>query len=171
MNPKSPAPLIAALAAIGGLVLVALSVVLDDTRTPVPTATAPAPGAAGADGAAHDHASHDHSALLVLQPGPTAPTLDFDLVPDSMAGVNLHIRTTNFRFAPENVNADHRPGEGHAHVYVNGEKRARLYGPWYHLSPLPKGEVAVRVTLNANSHDPLAVGDKPLDLTKVLRID
>ncbi|WP_369682774.1 hypothetical protein [Roseovarius sp. M141] len=49
------------------------------------------------------------------------------------------------------------PGEGHAHVYVNGEKLGRLYGAWMHLPRLPPGEVIVLVTLNSNTHGPLAV--------------
>lgn len=169
MMARGPAPLLVALAAIGGLLLLALSVVLRDSPLPRPVPVQ----ATATDGgsAAHDHASHDHSALLALPPGPDAPRLDFDLLPDGLSGWNLRLRTANFRFAPENVNRDHVPGEGHAHVYVNGEKRARLYGPWFHLGPLPKGAVTVRVTLNANSHDPLAVGDAPLAVEKTVAVD
>ena len=66
-----------------------------------------------------DHAAvAGHGGTIALPSGPDAPTLDFRVVRDAASGWNLHIVTTNFRFAPERANAPHRPGEGHAHVYV-----------------------------------------------------
>ena len=78
--------------------------------------------------------------------------------------------TTNFRFAPENASSPHRDGEGHALLYVNGEKVARLYGPWFHIEFLPSGPTKVTVTLNANDHSGLAVGDAPLSVTKEVHV-
>ena len=43
-------------------------------------------------------------------------------------------------------------GEGHAHLYVDGKKRDRLYGPWYHLADLTPGRHTIEVTLNSNNH-------------------
>ena len=110
--------------------------------------------------------AHDHSKIVELQAGPTAPTLDFSLDKDAIGGWNLHISTTNFRFAPENVNRVNRPGEGHAHIYVNEKKLARIYSPWFHISELPTGTILITVTLNSNDHSTLSVGKKPLSLTK-----
>lgn len=120
---------------------------------------------------AHSHAGHDHSKLVSFPLGTDAPTLDFELAKDSASGWNLHITTTNFRFAPENVNASNRIGEGHAHIYVNGNKLARVYGPWYHIGALPRGEVVLQVTLNANDHRTLAVGEAALSVTKTISVD
>ena len=39
-----------------------------------------------------------------------------------------------------------------AHLYINGEKVARLYGPWYHIAYLEPGKNEILVTLNANNH-------------------
>lgn len=69
------------------------------------------------------------------------------------------------------ASGDHKPGEGHAHVYVNGAKIGRLYGPWLHLPNLPKGEVTVEVTLNANDHRPLAVNGAPITAREVLTVE
>ena len=118
----------------------------------------------------HDHGAHDHGKLIALATGPTAPTLDIMVAKDKVGGWNLHVLTTNFRFAPENVNTPHRDGEGHAHLYVNGEKIARLYGPWFHIGSLPSGPAQVTVTLNANDHSGLAVGDAPLSVTKEVHV-
>ena len=114
---------------------------------------------------------HQHGEPLALPPGPNAPTLGIAITPDPKSGWNLRIETTNFRFSPENASGPHRAGEGHAHAYVNGRKVARVYGPWFHLDALPKGEVAVTVTLNSNDHRPLAVEDAPLEVTRTLTVE
>ena len=106
-----------------------------------------------------------------LPAGPDAPTLELRAVKDTAAGWNLHIVTTNFRFAPERVDAPHRPGEGHAHVYVDGRKAARIYGPWFHLGTLPSGKVTLGVTLNANDHSLLSVSGRPLKLEKTITVE
>ena len=86
-----------------------------------------------------------------------------------MSGWNLHIETENFSFSPENASLAHIDGEGHAHVYINGVKLGRFYGPWVHLDDLPEGEVTVEVTLNANDHRFLAVGDVALSQTLTIQ--
>lgn len=83
----------------------------------------------------------------------------------------LIIGVTNFAFAPEAVNSSHTPGQGHAHIYVNGVKIARTYASWFHLSALPKGEHEVRMTLNANDHSQLAINDQPVEATLMLVIE
>jgi hypothetical protein len=120
-------------------------------------------GAGGMGPSSHDHAGHsdaghDHSAMLAWD-GPV-PTLDLSLTPDG-SGVNLMIDVTGFRFAPAAVNGPATPGEGHAHIYVNGEKVRRIYAPFAHLEMVQPGDV-IRVTLNANSHEGYMGTDGPL---------
>jgi hypothetical protein len=109
---------------------------------------------AGRDTAAGGHAEM-HEAPVALPEDASIPTLALDLRPDPLAGWNLHVVTEHFAFAPEKAGATHVPGEGHAHVYVDGGKIARLYGPWMHIPSLPQG-ATVEVTLNANDHRPLS---------------
>jgi hypothetical protein len=71
---------------------------------------------------------------------------------DSMGGWNISLVTTNFTFTPENVGGEDVEGEGHAHLYVDGEKVTRLYGNHYYLSAQGEGDHEITVTLNANSH-------------------
>lgn len=124
------------------------------------------------DGHHHPAAAHaGHEGTIDLPDGPDAPTLDFRAVRDAASGWNLHIVTTGFRFAPERVNRPHRAGEGHAHVYVDGRKIARIYGPWFHLGALPRGRVTLGVTLNANDHSGLAVAGRPLKAEKTVTVD
>ncbi|MEM6618664.1 MAG: hypothetical protein AAF631_05105 [Pseudomonadota bacterium] len=107
-----------------------------------------------------DHGAHDHTPLD-LPAGPGAPRLDAHLMKDANAGFNLHVLTHNFAFAPTAVNGANVPGQGHAHVYVNGKKVSRLYSPWLHIEALPPG-ATVTVELNANDHSPISVGGTPL---------
>lgn len=122
----------------------------------------------------HDHATdhgpaamesqevvaHNHDDMLRLPAGPDAPTIRARLVPDPVSGWNLEVITAGFVFAPEHSGHDHVDGEGHAHLYVNGAKVARLYGAWTHIGSLPEGEVEILVTLNSNDHRAIWVGDK-----------
>lgn len=121
-------------------------------------------GHAGHGDTAGGHGSHAamHNEMVKLEAGANAPTVGVTLHKDPDGSWNLQIHTTNFRFAPENVSKDHVVGEGHAHIYVNGKKVARHYSDWYHLGKLPVGMNKIAVTLNANDHRQLAVGDEAL---------
>ena len=130
----------------------------------------------------HDHAAHggeaaegavdnsdhletghgNHEQVLALTGIAQKPTLSIAVSPDPVSGWNLRVETTNFVFAPEHASLAHIDGEGHAHVYVNGHKIARLYGSWMHIASLPKGDNSIEVSLNSNDHRQLAIGDKPL---------
>jgi len=115
--------------------------------------------------------AHEHHAVLSLPPGSSAPKLSIRVEPDPESGWNLQLRTANFRFSPENASRRHQPGEGHAHLYVNGKKRARLYGHWFHIDRLPKGDVELSVTLNSNDHRTLAVGMDQLRVTRTIPVN
>lgn len=121
-----------------------------------------------------DHGNMDHSAMHdtpVDVPAADAPGLSVMITPDPMAGFNLHVMTENFTFSPERASLANVTGEGHAHVYINGEKLGRLYNPWMHLAGLPKGEVEVRVTLNTNDHRPLAVNGTPVSALQMITVE
>lgn len=113
----------------------------------------------------HSAHAHAHGELLQVSSEHPAPELSIHLTPDPVSGWNLNIKAVNFRFAPEHAGGSHADGEGHAHIYVNGDKLARAYGTWFHLDALPVGPVELEVTLNSNDHRQLAVGDTPLSAT------
>ncbi|QFU09736.1 hypothetical protein PARPLA_00701 [Rhodobacteraceae bacterium THAF1] len=113
---------------------------------------------------AHHGAGMDHAHDMPLDvSGSDAPSLTVEATPDPMAGWNLYLEPTNFTFAPESASGDHVAGQGHAHVYVDGVKLGRFYGPWVHV---PTGGY-VQVTLTSNDHRPLAVDGEAVavDLT------
>ncbi|MDD9727041.1 hypothetical protein PVV74_16385 [Roseovarius sp. SK2] len=160
--------LVAGLAAGAGLGALVTATVID---RPAMSNTATSEGMSH-DHSAHDHgqdnAMHDHK---MVEAGDPAPTLAIELHPDGPQSRNLHIMTTNFTFDPEGVNGDHRPGHGHAHVYINGVKQPRAYSPWVQLDALPKGTHDIRVTLNANTHGHLATNGTPIEAMTTLTIE
>jgi hypothetical protein len=78
------------------------------------------------------------------------------------------ITTTGFSFEPDKVDMDHVPGEGHAHVYVDGVKIGRVYDSNYHLTEIDPGERSIRISLNANSHEQYARGHDPVEATTTI---
>ncbi len=124
-----------------------------------------AAGGAG-DGHAHDHmghsdGAHDLSGLTDWPADAGDSALTLGLSPDTGRDMNLHIMAPNFRFAPEEVNGPVTPAAGHAHVYVNGEKVGRAYGPYMLLSNIQSGDL-IRVTLNANDHSTWGRNGQPV---------
>ena len=126
----------------------------------------------------HDHAMHgetdhaEHHGDAWAHPADVpAPTLSISVTPDPVSGWNLHLETTNFRFAPEASGIGAVAGEGHGHLYANGDKLARLYGPWHHIAALPKGEVEITVTLNTNDHRTIAVSGQPTEARQIVIVE
>lgn len=109
---------------------------------------------------------HDHDDLLEVT-GP-APRIMAHVMRDPVAGWNLHLMVENFTFNPMAAGMKHVAGEGHAHVYANDVKIARLYGEWLHLDDLPSDEVELHVTLNSNDHRTLAVDGEPVEAVVTL---
>lgn len=96
---------------------------------------------------------HGHQ-MLEFTPAEPIPSLDIQLTADEMDGYNLHLNIEDFTFTPEKINQENVNAEGHAHLYINGQKIKRLYAPWEHLTGtlFSQGENVIRVTLNANDH-------------------
>ena len=121
--------------------------------------------------AAGGEPSHDHSAK---EPGPieSAVPVSMELAAevDPAGGLHIRIATENWRWAPEEVNQESRPGVGHAHIYANGEKLSRIYGPEHYVADLPPGQYEIRVDLNDNAHNALTVNGEPLDATTAVTI-
>lgn len=140
--------------------------------------------AEGHEHADMDHSTMDHSAMghgdaahamahdMPLEvDAASAPTIDIMVNKDPMSGYNLHVMVEGISFAPKSASLAHVAGEGHAHIYVNGVKIARLYGEWYHLDALPKGEVEIEVSLNTNDHRPLALNGTLIAAKTTLTVD
>lgn len=110
--------------------------------------------------------SHTHPLREVATELPV-PTITHLVFPDEMDGYNVQILTQNFTFTPSAINKDVVANEGHAHLYINGEKIFRVYGDWLHIPSnlLVEGANAVSVTLNANDHSGWAKDGIPIGST------
>ena len=108
----------------------------------------------------HQHGGHGHG-MVEITNYEKPPSISLEVFSDAKSGYNLHVKTRNFRFAPELINTSNLEGQGHVHLYINGEKR-RVYGPWVHLAKIPQGEVALQADLCANTHDVYTVHGKPV---------
>ncbi len=128
------------------------------------TATPEVPSDDAAD-RGHGDDAHGHHSTLEIPAHQPVPTVTLTAHPDPVSGWNLEVETEHWVFAPERVNQSSLTTEGHAHLYVNGEKITRLYGHWFYLPSLPSGEHTLTVGLNANGHEDLVHGGQPIEAT------
>jgi hypothetical protein len=91
-----------------------------------------------------------------------APQVAITVEEDSMNGWNVAVTTNNFTFTPEMVSGENVDNTGHAHLYVDGIKIARLYGPYFHIARLPAGDHEISVNLSSNDHSYYLVDGDPI---------
>jgi archaeosine-15-forming tRNA-guanine transglycosylase len=86
------------------------------------------------------------------------PTLEAEFVQE---GNNVTITwNTNLTISAENYGGDHVDGEGHAHVYVDGEKIAGLKSTDpYVVEGLTAGKHEIKIELQQNNHDSYTVSE------------
>ncbi len=120
---------------------------------------------------AGDSHGHGHGETALIEATEPLPTLALEVIPDPAGGWTLHAVPTNFRLAPENVSTDHVDGEGHMHLYIDGEKVTRLYGDWLQLPALAPGHHDIRVELSANDHSVVAVDGVAVDATVMVMVE
>lgn len=113
--------------------------------------------------------AHEHP-MRPVAAGAAVPTVTHLVFPDAIDGYNIQILTENFTFTPAAINREAAQNKGHAHLYVNGRKYSRIYGPWAHLpgSALVPGANVVSVSLNANDHSEWSVGGVPITSTVIV---
>ena len=117
----------------------------------------------GASGGDHSHSHSPDTAAHDTLESEVPVSVKIAAEVEDGGGVNVRIDANGWRWAPESVNAAHEPGAGHAHIYVDGVKVGRVYGPDYKLVGLESGERRIRVTLNSNDHKQLTVGGEPVE--------
>ena len=118
----------------------------------------------------HHDTGHSHGMLYEVD-ATNAPSVEFTVEEDAKSGWNITLETSNFTFTPESVNGENVPGEGHAHLYVDGEKVARLYGPNFHYDKSFDGSKEFRIELNANDHSVYAVDGDAVEATQIITHD
>ena len=102
----------------------------------------------------HDHSQHQHTLLAAetFSDAGDIPSLIPRIEKDPISGWNIHLQTENFSFTPARSGQMPKGNSGHAHIFVDGYKIARIYGEWFHLNTLTPGQHAIRISLNADNH-------------------
>lgn len=119
----------------------------------------------------HGHGAHDEHAQHELRNVEgVAPSVDLILHEVSEGEFVAQILTTNFRLSPLGVSGEDVSGEGHAHIYVDGEKKNRVLGEWYNLGKLSEGDREISVRLSSNDHFELAVDGEIIADTEIAHV-
>lgn len=116
------------------------------------------------------HASkevHQHNSLDIGDK--PIPKIQMHVERDPLDGVNVLISIENYRLNSPLVAAETAGNpaailQGHAHVFVNGKKRQRLYGQALHIPQewLSKGVNQIAISLNSHQHENWMSDDKPI---------
>jgi ribosomal protein L31 len=100
---------------------------------------------------------HDHGTVLEVPDGMAVPSLSVEAAVDPVAGVNLFVELADFTIAPESASTEPIDGEGHLHLYIDGERVKRFYNTELHLADIEPGEREIMVEISSNNHSPYAV--------------
>jgi hypothetical protein len=118
----------------------------------------------------HSHDAHSHGEATSVEFVGVVPTLEVEVVDDPESGWNAFVSFDGFVLSPENASGDHVDGEGHLHIYANGQKLGRLYGPATHIGALPEGDVEISVVAYTNDHDPYVIDGQPVSAATTVTV-
>lgn len=93
---------------------------------------------------------HGQMGGVAIDPSPQLRIVEMDEI--GAEGGEVTLVAENFTFVRTEVGAPHVPGEGHAHVYLNGLKLGRLYEEKVTLGGLMPGDYVLRISLNTHDH-------------------
>lgn len=102
---------------------------------------------------------HQHKAREIGEDTPV-PEIALSVFRDSMNGVNIHLTITNYILGAPDFATNASISEdgflyGHAHAFVNGIKRQRLYGQNVHIPNtwMKTGVNQMAISLNSHQHE------------------
>ena len=103
-----------------------------------------------------------------------APKATLEIEKDPTGGFNVQVVTTNFIWRPEMASMKHVPGEGHAHVFLDGRKIMRIYNQWFHLNTYQfstrAGEQLLSIEFVGNDHAPYTIQGLPVGTEQVVDV-
>lgn len=101
--------------------------------------------------------------------GEPAPRVAVSVTPEG-GGWQVQVAAQDFTFTEPLEGMGHIPGYGHGHLYLNGVKLQRMYGPDARVGSLMPGDYRFEVTLNTNDHRAYVVGDTPVTASVSVRV-
>ena len=119
--------------------------------------------------------AHSNGAVTVHEISPeVAPISVLKIQKDPTGGFNVQVVTTNFVWRPEMASMQHVPGEGHAHVYLDGRKIMRIYNEWFHLNTFQfatkAGEQLLSIEFVGNDHAPYTIQGFPVGAEQIVDV-
>jgi ribosomal protein L31 len=99
------------------------------------------------------------------------PRISVAAEPDTVSGHNLFIELDDFTITPENASTDPVDGEGHLHLYVDGQRVSRFYNTALQLTGLDAGEHEIMVEVSANDHSAYAVDGEPIRAMTAITVE
>jgi hypothetical protein len=103
-----------------------------------------------------------------------APQATLVIQKDPTGGFNVQVVTANFVWRPEMASMQHIPGEGHAHVYLDGRKIMRIYNEWFHLNTFQfstkPGEQLLSIEFVGNDHAPYTIQGLPVGAQQLVDV-
>ncbi|MDH3679044.1 MAG: hypothetical protein OEV40_03755 [Acidimicrobiia bacterium] len=130
-----------------------------------------AAGSATDDAAATADPAHDHGDVVEVPDGMAVPAVSLEIAPDPVSGFNLFIDLEDFEISPRNASTEPVDGEGHLHLYIDGERQLRFYNTALHLTDLAEGEHEIAVEVSANNHAAYAVDGTPIRATATVTVE
>jgi hypothetical protein len=99
-----------------------------------------------------DH-EHDHNDASDAFPwdGPIVPSIEVSVTGDPESGWDISAAITGLSFS-DPATTDHVPGQGHTHVFVDGQLITMSYEAVVHVDDLEPGPHQAMVTLSRNDH-------------------
>jgi hypothetical protein len=157
--------------------LLALALVLASCASPDPVLQ-PSPTSAdtqdqdGAGTDTHDEPSgdHAHGDMQSLEwDGGTLPELSISVTGDSAQGWTVATSITNFTLTGSDA-SDHVPGQGHAHIWVDGRVFTMISEPTVVIPILDPGTHEIMVTLSSNDHMDYVHDGEPLMARTIVEV-
>ena len=113
---------------------------------------------------------HDHGDVIEVPEGMTVPAVAIRVEADPKSGHNLFVDVADFEIAPESASSDTVDGQGHLHLYVDGERKMRFYNTELHLDGLTEGDHEITVEVSANNHSAYAVDGEAISATQTVTV-
>ena len=121
---------------------------------------------------AHSHTSGATTVHEIAKD--VAPQATLAIKKDPTGGFNVQVVTTNFVWRPEMASMKYAPGEGHAHVYLDGRKIMRIYNEWFHLNTYQfatnPGEQLLSIEFVGNDHAPYTIQGLPVGAEQLVDV-
>jgi hypothetical protein len=94
-----------------------------------------------------------------------APRVGIEVQPDEDGSWDVRLTLRGFRLSPPGARERAVPGQGVAHLYVDGRLVTRLRAPEYRLPAVPRGTHQVTARLYADDGTVWAVDGEPVEST------